>query len=68
MRDMIKRKQTAIDLQTKLKSLDEVDCGILKKMAIAEQFGIPKSTLSMIIKDCEKIIIVSASGSGNKCK
>ena len=39
-----KRKQTAIDLSTKLKILQVVDSGKMKKL-IAEEFGIPKSTL-----------------------
>ncbi|XP_049832915.1 tigger transposable element-derived protein 4-like [Schistocerca gregaria] len=64
---MAKRKQTAINVQLKLKILDEVDRGT-KKTAIAEQFGIPKSTLSTIIKNREKIINAAASGSGNKSK
>ncbi|XP_049845510.1 tigger transposable element-derived protein 6-like [Schistocerca gregaria] len=64
---MAKRIQTALNVQLKLKILDEVDRGT-KKTAIAEQFGIPKSTLSTIIKNGEKIINAVASGSGNKSK
>ena len=65
---MAKRKQSSIDLQTKLKILEEVDHAVSKKKIIAEKFGIAKSTLSTIIKDREKIINAAASGSGNKSK
>ena len=65
---MAKRKQTSIDLQTKLKILEEVDRDVLKKSAIAEKYGLPKSTLSTILKDREKILNAAASGSGNKSK
>ncbi|XP_049837979.1 tigger transposable element-derived protein 6-like [Schistocerca gregaria] len=64
---MAKRKLTALNVQLKLKILNEVDHGTEKK-AIAQQFGIPKSTLSTIIKNREKIIHAAASGSGNKSK
>ncbi|XP_049855528.1 tigger transposable element-derived protein 6-like [Schistocerca gregaria] len=64
---MAKRKQTALNVHLKLKILDEVDCGT-KKTAIAEQFGIPISTLPTIIKNQEKIINAAASGSGNISK
>ena len=49
-----KRKQSSIDLQTKLKVLEEVDYAVSKKKIIIENFVIAKSTLFTIIKDWEK--------------
>ena len=65
---MSKRKQAGIDLETKLRILNEVDRGTLKKKTIAEQYGIAKSTLSTVLKDREKILNAVALGSGNKSK
>lgn len=60
---MAKRKQTSIDLQRKLLILDEVSKGIITKTQVAEKFGIPKSTLSTIIKNADKINVAAACGS-----
>jgi len=50
----LKRKQMSIDLKTKHHILVEVEKGKLLKTKIAEKFGIPKSTLSTIIKNIDK--------------
>lgn len=50
-----KRPHQAISLATKMKILQELDRGDLSKTEIARKFDIPKSTLSRISKDKEKI-------------
>jgi len=59
----LKRKQMSIDLKTKQLILVEVEKGTLPKTKIAEKFGIPKSTLSTIIKNKDKIDEAVALGS-----
>lgn len=53
----------AIDLSLKIKILQEVDRGIKTKKNIAAEFKIPKSTLSTILKNREKIFNAIALGS-----
>lgn len=62
---MSKRKQTSLDVLSKHQILTEVDRGVLSKKAIAEKYKIPKSTLSTILKNREKIEEAIASGSVN---
>ncbi|KAL4091479.1 hypothetical protein QTP88_026166 [Uroleucon formosanum] len=64
----LKRKQMSIDLKTKQLILVEVEKGTLPKTKIAEKFGIPKSTLSTIIKNKDKIDEAVALGSTNSTK
>lgn len=58
-----KRQQKAIDLKTKLAILQDVDKAELNKTSIAQKYNIPKSTLSTIIKNRNKIEESLASGS-----
>lgn len=55
----------SIDLKTKQLILVEVEKGTLPKTKIAEKFSIPKSTLSTIIKNKDKIDEAVALGSTN---
>ncbi|VVC34844.1 DNA binding HTH domain, Psq-type,Homeobox domain-like,HTH CenpB-type DNA-binding domain,DDE superfamily [Cinara cedri] len=64
----LKRKQMSIDLKPKQLILVEVEIGTLPKTKIAEKFGIPKSTLSTIIKSKDKIDEAVALGSTNITK
>jgi predicted XRE-type DNA-binding protein len=57
-----KKTKNAIDLKTKQKILNEVDRNEFSKTKIAAKFGIPKSTLSTIIKNRKTIDEVVASG------
>lgn len=59
---MMKRKQTSIDLSTKLKIIEEIEKGTKFKSVIAKEFGIPKSTLSTILKNKEKLYQAIAAG------
>ena len=58
----------SIDLKTKQLVLVEVEKCTLSKTKIAEKFGIPKSTLSTIIKNKDKIDEAVALGSTNSAK
>ncbi|CAI6373871.1 unnamed protein product [Macrosiphum euphorbiae] len=64
----LKRKQMSIDPKTKQLILVEVEKGTLPKTKIAEKFGIPKSTLSTIIKNKDKIDEAVELGSTNSTK
>jgi hypothetical protein len=64
----LKRKQMTLDLKTKQLILVEVEKGTLPKTKIVEKFGIPKSTLSTIIKNKDKIDEAVALGSTNSTK
>ncbi|KAK9722522.1 Tc5 transposase DNA-binding domain [Popillia japonica] len=55
-------KRAKISLKTKLAILEEVDKKQISKTKIAEKFKIPKSTLSTIIKNKNKIDNAIASG------
>lgn len=59
----MKRKQTSIDLSLKLKIIEEVEKGVKSKTNIAKDFGIPKSTLSTILSNKEKLFQAIAAGS-----
>jgi len=61
----LKRKQMSIDLKTKQLILVEVEKGTLIKTKIVEKFSIPKSTLSTIIKNKDKIDEAVLLGSTN---
>ena len=52
----LKRKLNALTLLDKLKIINEIHKGVLKKNQIAANFGIPPSTLSTIIKNRDKIL------------
>lgn len=58
-----KRKQQSIHLKRKQLILSEVEKGTLSKTKIAEKFGIPKSTLSTIVRNKDKIDEAVTSGS-----
>lgn len=58
----------SINLNTKSLILLEVEKGALSKIKIVEKFGIPKSTLSIIIKNKDKIDKAVALGSTNSTK
>jgi len=64
----LKRKQMSINLKTKELTLVEVKKGTLPKTKIAEKFGIPKSTLSTVIKNKDKIDEAFALSSTNCTK
>ena len=49
------RKQQSLSLETKQKILNEVDDKLLKKTATASKYRILNSTLSMIVKNQNKI-------------
>lgn len=51
-----KRKLNALSLSEKVKIIREVELGIKKKKVIAEEYGIPPSTLSTILKDKDKFV------------
>ncbi|XP_064488392.1 tigger transposable element-derived protein 4-like [Ornithodoros turicata] len=53
---MSKRACQSIPLETKVAILSEVNSGKLSKTEIAKKFGIPKSTLSGIVKDKTRIL------------
>lgn len=55
-------KRAKISLKTKLAILEEVDKKQISKTKIAEKLKIPKSTLSTIIKNKNKIDNAIASG------
>jgi hypothetical protein len=46
----IKKKRINLSLETKIRILDEVEAKKMNKTKIGEKFGIPKSTLSTILK------------------
>lgn len=58
---MSKRKQTALDLQTKIEIIEKINSGV-KQCKIVEEYKIPKGTLSGIWKNREKIYDSVASG------
>lgn len=57
------RKQQSLALEVKQKILNEISDGILKKTEIATKYGVANSTISMILKNREKIEAAYASGS-----
>ncbi|XP_044577556.1 tigger transposable element-derived protein 6-like [Cotesia glomerata] len=59
----MKRKQTSIDLSLKLKIIEEVEKGVKSNTNIAKDFVIPKSTLSTILSNKEKLFQAIAAGS-----
>lgn len=58
---MSKRARKSISIETKIKILEEVDCGKEKK-SIANSFQLPLSTLSTIISNRDKIFEKVAQG------
>lgn len=50
-----KRKQTSIPLDLKIRLIEEVDKKTRSKVDICKEFNIPKSTLSTILKNREKL-------------
>lgn len=54
---MAKRKLHTLDLATKIRLIEEIEKGHQKKKKIAEDFGIPNSTLSSIWAEREKLRI-----------
>lgn len=59
---MSKRKQSAIDLETKLQILAEIDKRESCKTDVAKKYGIAKSTVSTIIANREKICQAAEEG------
>lgn len=52
----MERKRKALSLEVKFEIISEIDKGIQSKTDIAKSYGIPKSTLSGILSNKEKII------------
>lgn len=52
---MSRKLQQSLSLQKKIDILSDIDSGKLKKIEIANKYGIAKSTVSMILKGREKI-------------
>ena len=48
-------KHRAIDLATKIAVIDAVEAGTRSKTEIAKSFGLPKSTLSTILKKKDQL-------------
>jgi len=61
-------KQVSIDLKTKQHILVEVEKSTLTNTKISKKFGIPKLTLSTIIRNKDKIDEAVALGSTNYAK
>ncbi|GBM05093.1 hypothetical protein AVEN_210802-1 [Araneus ventricosus] len=57
------KKRTCLSVEAKKKILKEVDEKILSKTEISKKYGIPKNSLSTILKAREKIV-----GNGNTGK
>lgn len=55
-------KRNCLSLETKLKIVEAVDEQTLKKTEICKKFNIPKSSLSTIISNRQKIYDALASG------
>ena len=66
---MSKRKRSGLDLKTKINIINEVEKQNSNKTLIAKQFNIPKSTLSTILRNKDKICAAIATGNvGMKSK